>query len=119
MKEMDFEKLARYMASYLGYIVRKFKMNDKEEIMIEAQGETFEVYQGTTLILVKRSFNPVGEREISKFYEDMQQRRIKRGLVISANGIAPTGMKFALGKSIDFVGKNQVMRLLKRYEHRM
>ena len=119
MKEMDFERIIRYMVDFLGYTVKKLTMVSKEKVMIEAQPNTIDVFQGVTLIMAIRIFNPVGERDISKFYEKMQKQGFKKGLVISAAGASPTGLKFALGKPIDFVGKNQVMRLLKRYEHRV
>ncbi len=119
MKEMDFEKITRYIVNYLGYIIKKLKMINKEQVEIEAQPDSLDVFQGVTLILLKRSYNPVGERDVSSFYERMQKLRIKKGLVISATGSSPNALKFALGKPIDFAGKNQVMRLLKRYEHRV
>lgn len=119
VKEMDFEKIARYMVSYLGYIVKKLDMKEKEEIFIEAQGNTPDVYQGISYILIKRGFNPVGERDITGFYQKMEDNEINRGIVISAHGFSPTAIRFGLNKPIDFVGKNQVMRLLKRYEYRL
>ncbi len=61
----------------------------------------------------------MGEREVSSLYDEMQKHGFKKGLIISASGASPTGLKFALDKPIDFAGKNMVMRLLKRYEHRI
>lgn len=119
MKEMDFEKISRYMADYLGYTVKKLNMIGKEDVIMEVRPNSPDVFQGISLIFVKRSFNPIGEREISVFFESMQKKGIKNGLVISAAGVAPTGLRFALGKPIDFIGKSQVMRLLKKFEHRL
>ena len=119
MKEMDYEKITRYMVDFLGYIIKKLNVVNKEQIMIEAQADTLDVFQGVTLIMAKRSFNPVGEREVSSLYDEMQKHGFKKGLIISASGASPTGLKFALDKPIDFAGKNMVMRLLKRYEHRI
>ena len=118
-KEMDFEKITRFIVSNLGYVVKKLKVKDKEEIIIEAQGVNEDVFQGISVILFKRSFHPVGEREVSVFYDKMQKHNIKNGLIISAHGFAPTAIRYGLGKSIDFVGKNQIMRLLKKYEYRV
>lgn len=119
VKEMDFEKIARYSVGYLGYLIKKLKMADKEQINIEAQGNSPEVFQGITLIIIKRSFNPVGERDVRGLIEIMQEKQIKKGLVISANGFSPNAIRAGLGKPIDFVGKHQMMRLLKRYEYRI
>ncbi|MBU1078373.1 MAG: tetratricopeptide repeat protein, partial [Spirochaetes bacterium] len=118
-KEMDFEKVTRYMVDYLGYAVKELKMKDKEEIHIKAQGTSPDVFQGITLIHVKRSFNPVGERDVAVLLDSMNKKEIKKGLMISAKGFAPTAIRFGLDKPIDFVGKHQVMRLLKKYEHRI
>ncbi|MDD5067427.1 MAG: restriction endonuclease, partial [bacterium] len=118
-QEMDFEKISRYIVTYLDFTIKKLKMNSKEEIMIEARSNSPEMYQGLYYIVVRRSFNPMGEREISEFYNEMLKNKIKRGLVVSATGISPTGIKFSLDKSIDLIGTIQVMRLLKKFEHRI
>jgi len=117
-KEMEFEKISRYIVQYLGYIIKKLEMKNKEEIYIVAVGEE-EGFMGKTLILIKRSFNPVGERDVDNFYKEMQSRKIEQGLIISAMGITPNAIKCALNKPIEFLGKHQMSRLLKKYEMRI
>ncbi len=119
LKDMEFEKASRYMVQYLGYIIKKLDKNNKEIITIEAKGSTSESFKDTTLIMIKRGFNPVGERDVDFFYKNMTDKKIKNGIVISPMGISPNAIKYALNKPIEFVGKNQVMHLLKKYENRV
>lgn len=118
-KETDFEKIARYMALYLDFTVKKAKLRSKEEILLEAYSNSPDIYSGLWYILVRRSFNPVGEREIAEFYNLMVKDDVKKSILISASGVAPTGIKFILDKPMDLIGKSQVMRLLKKYEQRI
>ncbi|MBN1897886.1 MAG: tetratricopeptide repeat protein [Spirochaetes bacterium] len=118
-KEIEFQKVSRYMIQYLGYMVKKLDMVDKEEILALVQGSEVDVFPGQSLIMVKRGFNPVGEREVERFFQIMKKRNIERGIIISAKGISPNAIRFALDKPVEFVGKNQVMRLLKKYEYRI
>lgn len=118
-KDMEFEKISRYIVQYLGYLVKKLEKINKEEIYIIAVGMSEEVEPGKILIYIKRSFNPVGERDVDSFYKEMVKRKIEKGLVISPMGITSNAIRFALDKPIEFIGKNQVMHLLKKYERRI
>ncbi len=118
-KDMEFEKITRYIIGYLGYIVKKLEKKDKETFIADAVGNSPEAYNGRVLIMVKRSFHPLGERDCSEFYEEMQRKNIEHGIIISPTGVNANAIKFALGKPIDFVGKNQMMHLLKKYENRI
>ncbi len=118
-KEMELEKISRYIIGYLGYIVKKLEKKSKEEFIVEAVGNSPEAHSGKVLILIKRSFHPLGERDCSDFYEEMQKRNIGHGIIISPTGVNANAIKFALGKPIEFVGKNQMMQLLKKYELRI
>ncbi len=118
-KEMELEKIARYIVGYLGYIAKRLDKKGKEEFIIEAVGNSPEAYSGKVLLLIKRSFHPLGERDCAEFYEEMQRRNIEHGIIISPTGVNANAIKFALGKPIEFVGKNQMMQLLKKYELRI
>lgn len=118
-KELEFEKVSRYMIQYLGYIVKHLEMRNKEEVIAIVQGTAPDVYSGKSLMLIKRGFHPVGERDVDAFYKEMQKRGIEHGIIVSAMGISPNAIRYALNRPIEFIGKNQVMRLLKKYEHRV
>ena len=118
-KEMEFEKASRYIIHYLGYTVKCLEIRSKEEILAEVEGAAPDVYSGKSLILIKRGFHPVGERDVDAFYKEMQKRGISRGVIVSPMGVSTNAIKYAFGKLIEFVGRNQVMRLLKKYEYRI
>ncbi len=118
-KDFEFEKIVRFMIQHLDYVIKKLEIKNKEEVYAIGIPNAPDMEPVTTFIYLKRSFNPVGERDLDKAYKEMERLKLKKMLVISANGFTPNAIKFSMGKPIDLIGKNQTMRLLKKYEMRV
>ncbi len=116
-KDLEFNKISKHIIESLEYTILNYSNIDKETIVAECQTKDIKLNKlHNVLIVLKRQLTPIGERQVIDAERIMQRYSAQEMILISPIGIAPTAMRYALKKPIQFVGKNQVMRYIKHYE---
>jgi len=108
--DADFKKIITFSVGYLKIPYTHIAFIDKE--IIEVSGTH------SVLLWAVRSGNPAGEKIVRNFYQVMTEHKIKQGIILSANGFSPNGIRASLGKPIKLLGKGPMLKILKAYENR-
>jgi len=108
--DADFKKIINFSVGYLKIPYTNIDFIDKE--IIEVSGTH------SVLLWAVRSGNPAGEKIVRNFYKVMTEHKVKQGIILSANGFSPNGIRASLGKPIKLFGKGPMLKILKAYENR-
>ena len=109
--DADFKKIINFSVGYLKIPYSNIAFIDKE--IIEVSGTR------SVLLWAVRSGNPAGEKIVRNFYKTMDEHKVKKGIILSANGFSPNGIRASLGKPIKLFGKGPMLKILKAYENRI